>query len=88
MRLTQRLFDTDLSQRQAQWQGIQEHAQHPISAFTTGHTTEQHRAEHDVILPGGGLHHATPRQMEQTGYGDATLLRLHPQPLRQFAFKR
>ncbi len=72
--LTQRLLDTDLSQRQAQRQGVQEHAQHPVSAFTARHTAEQHGAEHDVILPGGGLDHATPGQMEQAGYGDATLL--------------
>ncbi len=74
MRLVQRLFDTDLPQRQAQRQGVQEHAQHPVCAVTTGHTTEQHRAEYDVILPGGGLYHASPGEMEQAGDADAALL--------------
>ncbi len=74
VRLAQRLFDTHFSQRQPQRQGVQEHAQHAVSPFTAGHPPEQHRAENDVVLPGGGLYHAAPGQMEQAGHGDTALL--------------
>ncbi len=55
----------------AQWQGVDEHAQGTVTAFTALHAPQQHGAKHHALLPGGAGQDARPGQVEQARGADA-----------------
>ncbi len=53
-----------LAQVDPQRQGIDEHAERPLGAFTALQAPQQHRAEHHAVLAAGSGQQARPSQVE------------------------
>ena len=69
--------------RDAQRQGVDEHAQRALHPRTALHPPEQHRAEHHIVLTATTRQHQRPRQMAQSRRRRAAAARLGSQPLGQ-----
>ncbi|CRM47218.1 hypothetical protein [Pseudomonas sp. 58 R 3] len=67
----------------AQWQGVDQHAQRMLGAFATFHTPEEYRAEDHPFIAGDGRQHLGPRQMTQARRTDPLLPGLGAQALAQ-----
>ncbi|EST14617.1 hypothetical protein EDP1_3703 [Pseudomonas putida S610] len=68
-------------QVQAQRQGVDEHAQGPVSALATLQAPEQHGAEDHVVLATGGRDQPRPGQVHQACGAHPALAGQRPQPL-------
>ena len=81
--LANTILDAGVAQLEAQRQGVDEWAQHPLGALPGVHAAKQHRAEHHIVAAGALRQHLCPGEMEQTGGAHPVFVGRFSQPARQ-----